>query len=129
MIIKQNTNIEDVAAIVGFGATLRLIQWYGGGNLYVPGEPIPDHPLIGLIGPAALRALCAEFGGQSIWIPREATRPDIEVKKSVAKLVLKGWGSMAIGLKLKISQRQVQRVRRELEDEGLLPKILRGKVP
>jgi hypothetical protein len=124
VIVRANRTIDDVAAIIGFSATVRLIQWHGGSNVYVPGTATPDHPLAALMGEPALRALVDEFGDQTVWVPNDVARADIEVKKSVAKLVLKGRGSLEISTELGISQRQVQRIRRELEDSGLLPKIL-----
>jgi hypothetical protein len=124
VIVRANRTIDDVAAIVGFSATLRLIQWYGGSNVYVPDSPTPNHPLTAILGESALRALCEEFGNQTLWVPSDIERPDIELKKSVAKAVLKGRGSLAISVELGITQRQVQRIRRDLEESGLLPKIL-----
>lgn len=121
---KPNTNIDDVAAIIGFSATVRLIQWYGGRNIYVPDQASPGHPLVALMGESALRALCSEFGNQTLWVPASTERADVALKKSVAKAVLKGRGSAEISAELGISQRQVQRLRRELEDAGLLPTLL-----
>jgi hypothetical protein len=128
VIVRVNTSIDDVAAIIGFSATVRLIQWFGGSNLYVPSEAVTGHPLAALMGESALRALCLEFGDQTIWIPKDmVAQSDMETKKAVAKAVLKGRGSLAISVELGITQRQVQRVRRELEAAGLLPKILPGE--
>jgi hypothetical protein len=128
VLVRANTCIDDVAAIIGFSATVRLIQWYGGRNIYIPSEASAGHPLAALMGESALRALCGEFGDQTLWVPSAAEQADLATKKSVAKLVLKGRGSLAISVELGITQRQVQRIRRELEAAGLLPKILPGNV-
>ena len=127
MIIKQNTAIEDVAAVIGFNATACLIQWHGGRNIYIPDKPTPSHPLAGLLGLVALTALCNAFGGQSIWLPAGTERADLVLKKAVAKGVLQGKGSARIAADHGITQRQVQRLRRELEQAGLLPLILQAK--
>ena len=81
--LRPNTAIEDVAAVIGFNATACLIQWHGGRNIYIPDKPTPSHPLAGLLGLVALathlgladgfagggnagldgwRSICAAFG-------------------------------------------------------------------
>ena len=52
--LRPNTAIEDVAAVIGFNATACLIQWHGGRNIYIPDKPTPSHPLAGLLGLVAL---------------------------------------------------------------------------
>ena len=126
MIQPTKTNLEDVAALIGFGATLRLIEWYGGSSVYVPDQPSEDHVLARLMGYPALRALSSEFGCQTIWIPEAPIRAQIETKRDVARRIIRGEGSTAISTALGISVRQVQRIRRELEDVGILPRILGG---
>ena len=46
MIVRANTNIDDVAAIIGFSATVRLIQWFGGSNIYIPGEATRNRAIL-----------------------------------------------------------------------------------
>jgi hypothetical protein len=121
---RPNSTIDDVCAIIGWSATVRLVTWFGGSNIYVPSTADPGHPLASLMGLPALRALCHEFSDQTLWIPATTSKADLEVKKAVAKALLKGRGSLAISIEVGISQRQVQRIRRELEDAGLVPKIL-----
>jgi hypothetical protein len=130
MIVRSNTTLDDICHLVGFSATIRLIEWHGGGHVYVPDAATPDHPLSKLMGESALRALCEEFGGQMVWVPADVAgqhRAALNLKKHVAKRYLKGEGSDTIALALDISRRQVQRIRRELEAAGILPVILRGK--
>jgi hypothetical protein len=130
MIVRANTNLDDVCHLVGFSATIRLIEWHGGGHIYVPDQATPDHPLAKLMGESALRALCDEFGGQMVWVPADVAgqhRAALDQKKQVARRYLKGEGSDTIAQALDISRRQVQRIRRELETAGILPVILRGK--
>lgn len=118
---RSNTNIDDVAAIIGFSATVRLIHWFGGSNIYVPDKARPGHPLATLMGEPALRALCDEFGSQTLWIPQALERSDMALKKAVAKGLLKGRPPLRIAEELGITIRHLQRLRKELEDAGLLP--------
>ena len=42
----QNTTLDDVSAVIGFSATLRLSAWFGdGGNVYVPAAAEVDEVL------------------------------------------------------------------------------------
>ena len=66
---QPNSTIEDVCAVIGFTATTRLIDWFGGNNIYVPSAPSDDHTIACLIGMPAMRALCLEFGDLTVWIP------------------------------------------------------------
>lgn len=125
--MKPNSNIEDVCAVIGFNATTRLIAWFGGNNVYVPSEASDDHTLACLIGAPALRALCREFGDSSVWIPATAHDVNVAVKRDVARLLRRGAGSLEVSKETGLSQRSVQRIRRELEELRLLPQVLGGK--
>lgn len=121
---QPNSTIEDVCAVIGFTATTRLIDWFGGNNIYVPSEPSDDHTLACIIGMPAMRALCLEFGDLTVWIPSTVHTAHIATKKQVAELLRKGGGSRSVSDATGLSQRQVQRIRRELEEFGLLPQVL-----
>lgn len=121
-----NSSIEDVCAVIGFTATVRLIDWYGGANVYVPGEATEEHPLALLLGAPALRALCREFGSETLWVPREIHEPKVHSKLRVARVLRAGHGARVAAQLLGISERQVQRARRDLERRGVLPEVLPG---
>lgn len=125
---QPNSTIEDVCAVIGFTATTRLIDWFGGNNIYVPSEPSDDHTLACLIGMPAMRALCLEFGDLTVWIPSTVHTEHIATKKQVAELFRKGGGSRAVSAATGLSQRHVQRLRRELEESGLVPQVLTKNV-
>lgn len=121
---QPNSTIEDVCAVIGFTATVRLVDWFGGNNIYVPTEASDDHTLSCLIGLPALRALCLEFGDLTVWIPATVHSEHLEIKKQVAQMLRNGGGSRSVAEATGLSQRHVQRLRRELEDAGLLPQVL-----
>lgn len=121
---STNTTIEDVCAVIGFTATAKLIDWFGGHNIYVPSHASDDHTLACLIGMPAMRALCAEFGDGTIWIPATVHTERVVVKKQVAELFKQGGGSRSVSDATGLSQRHVQRIRLELEEAGLLPQLL-----
>jgi hypothetical protein len=127
VLLRPNSTIDDVCALVGFSATVRLITWYGGSNLYVPTAPGEDHLLKALLGENSLARLIEEFGGTTVWVPSslsgQHTAADA-LKRQVRDLMLKGHGSRVIAEIVGTSQRQVQRIARDLEEAGLLPVIL-----
>ena len=125
---QPNSTIEDVCAVIGFTATTRLIDWFGGNNIYVPSEPSDDHTLACLIGMPAMRALCLEFGDLTVWIPATVHTEHVATKKQVAELFRNGGGSRSVSAATGLSQRHVQRLRRELEESGLVPQVLTKNV-
>lgn len=121
---RPNTTIDDVCATIGFSATIRLVGWFGGSNVYVPEQVDDGHKLAAVLGISAARALCSEFGSQTIWVPADPAgdrRRSYEVRKSVAKALLKSNSTQAVAEDLGLSVRQVQRIKKELEEGGLLP--------
>ena len=124
--LNQNTVLDDVCGLIGFSATIRLIEWYGGRHVYVPETPADDHPLALLLGAAALRALSREFGSTMIWVPKDATgkrRQGIQTKKAVARLLNKGHLVAQVAHSLGMSARQVSRIAQELLTLGLVSSI------
>ena len=119
-----NTILDDVCALIGVSATVRLVEWLGGRHVYVPCDPTPDHPLAKLIGAAALRALAEEFGGQPLWVPAHVLHRHHKataLKKQVAKLLFAGGTPQTVSRDLGISERQAQRIRKQLMEAGLVP--------
>lgn len=124
---RPNTTLDDVCALIGFTSTVTLIRWYGGTKVYIPGTAGADHVLARLIGLPAMRALVREFGNESLWVPDSPGgqhQAADALKKRVRTMVLEGWSTSSIAAELAISNRHVQRIRRELEDAGLLPESL-----
>ena len=124
MVVK-NTTLEDLSAVIGFSATLRLSAWYGDGvsNLYVPAEVREDSTLVKLVGVAAARLLSQEWGNQHLAVPYIN---DYEVdirRRATARMLERGFGTREIAAHLRISERRVQQMCRELEAEGLIPVI------
>ena len=71
-----------------------------------------------------MRALCAEFGDSILWIPPESVYPNTDTKKSIAGIIKAGGGTLDASKATGLSQRHVQRIRRELEELGVLPSVL-----
>lgn len=117
----QNSTLDDIAAVIGFSATLRLSAWLGDLNyLYVPAEVSEEHFLAKLIGISAAKALSKEWGGESLAIP--FAKPfEVDVKRRmVCRMLEQGFNTREIAKFLQVSERRVQQIQRELEMAGLI---------
>lgn len=120
--------LEDLGAEIGFTATSALVAWFGGANLYVPGEVREDHPLARTIGLGAFKRLVALWGGETLWIPINHAYEIDKRSREAVNLLARGMGSKAVSQALGISERRVQQLRAKAESTGLLPLILRAHV-
>lgn len=117
----RNTTLDDISAVIGFSATLRLVAWFGdGGNLYVPNTAEEGHLLVRLLGMAAAKRLCEAWPGEHLAVPRLRDHEDDLRKRFVARMIEKGFGTREIAGMQRISERRVQQILRELEVAGLV---------
>jgi hypothetical protein len=119
----QNTTLDDVAAVIGFSATLRLAAWFGGRtqNLYVPQQAAEGQTLVILLGMANAMRLSAEWGGEHLAVPGIEDYEDFVRKRHVGRMFEKGFGTREIASQMRLSERRVQQICRELEVAGLIP--------
>ena len=117
----RNTTLDDISAVIGFSATLRLVAWFGdGSNLYVPVVAEEGHLLVRLLGMAAAKRLCEAWPGEHLAVPRLRDHEDDLRKRFVARMIEKGFGTREIAGMQRISERRVQQILRELEVAGLV---------
>lgn len=62
--------LKRIAEVVGLDSALIISERYPGVTMYVPYEARPDHSLAKKFGLATMQALCAEFGGDKIMVPK-----------------------------------------------------------
>ena len=124
----RNTTLDDVAAVIGFSATLRLAAWFGdGGNLYVP-ETVSEHQVLAkLIGFSAAKRLSENWGGEHLSLPRLRAYEDDVLRRVVGRMLEKNFSSREIAVHMRISERRVQQIARELELAGLIEVVLPKK--
>lgn len=123
----KNGIIEDLGAVMGAEATLRLIAVCGGATLYVPMESSPDHAIAKIVGPAAFRNLSDAFGGETIDLPEADDFKRLRRVRRVAFWLAKGYRVSEIAKELGISARQVANYRAQAEELALLPMVFGGK--
>ncbi len=117
----KNTTLDDLAAVVGFSATLRLAAWFGDrGNVYIPDKCEDGQLLVKLIGLSAAKKLTEEWGHQHINIPRISQYEEDLTKRKIGRALAHGMAPREIANNERMGERRVQQICRELEVAGLI---------
>lgn len=117
----KNTTLDDLSAVIGFAATLRMSAWFGnGGNVYVPEHAMEGQLLVKLLGLPAASALSAEWGSQHISVPRLSGYEDDVIRRMAGRMFEHGMGSREVAMHMRMSERRVQQICRELECAELI---------
>lgn len=120
MLRQQNGLLEDLCAEIGYTATMTLVDFFGGASLYVPGEATEAHKLAKLIGFSAYRKLVATNGATTLNMPLDFQRERNQRNRLIGALILRGMNSKEIGAVCGISPRNVDYVKSELQNAGIL---------
>ena len=118
MIIK-NTMMDDICAVIGLNATLHLVAWSGGENLYIPNKIDASHFLSRLIGLDIARRLCNEWPSQVIQIPTLRGFEDLQKRKQIVRMFEMGFGISEIATNFQMTTRRVEQICRDFERAGL----------
>jgi hypothetical protein len=119
------TTLDDIAAVVGFSAALRLSAWYGDlGNVWVPREVDEGQLLPKLIGLSAAKRLSKEWGGEWLSIPRLSAYEDDVKRRTIKRMLERGFGAREVSDYVRLSERRVHQICRELEVIGLLEPVV-----
>ena len=124
---EPNTIVEDICAVIGYSATVRLVAWFGGDYLRIPDQYNPDHLLAKVIGRPAFKRLVEAMGGHSMFVPNDSFREQAHQMKCIYHLLRDGCSCRAIAAATNLSSRQVVNIRRRLEEIGLLPLVVKGR--
>lgn len=127
---KRNGVLEDVSAEIGYTATNALVDWFGGGWLFIPFAPDADHVIAKTIGYTPFSRLVKMFDGhvaneRLLWVPTGYEREIARRDRMIATFFTMGMGTKDIAGITYMSERHIQVLRSKLEDMGILPLILR----
>jgi hypothetical protein len=122
MAVRNNTTLDDYSAIIGFSATLKLVAFYGGKNLYVPGNVTEDQEVSKLLGVSAAVALSREFGFEWVFVPDMASFEQDRQRGMIWGMLRRGVPVQDIARWVRMSERRIMQIRTELEAENLLGK-------
>lgn len=67
--MEWNPTTETLIDVLGISTAVKLLDRFGGRDLYVPREATADHPITCQIGPQPAERLCRAFGGRQIRLP------------------------------------------------------------
>ena len=125
--IPLNTALEDIGSAIGYSATNRLVDWFGGTYLYVPDHADAEHQIAKVIGLPAMVHLCKYFGRTVLSLPVDYQREVTRRNRMICSMLQHGLGENEISRMTFISGSMVRKIRLQLEGDGLLPMILTGK--
>lgn len=91
---------------------LKLCDYYGSSRLRPPKTMSINHKLIGIIGREDAIALCQEYGGEFINLPKCAMLQVFARKKKILKSIKEeGLSNREVGIKFQISSRYVTKIK------------------
>jgi len=103
--------VENIARVIGAGATARLIATFGGGRMYIAQHPGRADAIARVIGEEAAEVLGSIFGGERIWLPNDAGH---QTRRRISLLRRRGSSVSRIARELRLSERYVYKVLAEL---------------
>ena len=120
MELKGNM-LDDLSAVIGFTATVRLAAWYGdSAALVIPIKPDKRHTVCKVIGVHLTKKLSAEWGGKTIAIPRLANYERDLNNRLIMRMLEQGFECREISRAIRMSKDRVMQIMHELEEAGLL---------
>lgn len=121
---SQNTTLDDLAAVIGFSATVRLSAWFSNGSsLYIP-EIVTDECLLTkLVGRPAAERLSREWPKKLIWIPTMSSYDELRRRRMICRMLEQKFGSKEIARTIGMSEKRILQITRELEIEGFLQPV------
>jgi len=103
------SSMQFVSDLIGLEPTLKLLQVYGGRNVYIPKKARDNHPIARIAGREALEKLAAEFGGLALQFPMAAW-----AQSKARNRVIRAKRTSASGSELardfKLSERQIWKI-------------------
>lgn len=105
--------VENIARVIGAGATARLITTFGGGRVYIAQNPGPADAVARVIGAEAAGMLGAIFGGERIWFPNDSGHL---TRRRISAMRRRGSSVARIARRLRLSERYVYKVLAQLRD-------------
>ena len=107
---------EELEEIVGPVMMREIVGRFGGRELYIKPEPLPDEPLTVLLGLGLAEKVALRFSGESIEIPMDTTHRRVGRNQMICAEYLKGSSHKALVKKWGLCARQIRYI---LADGGV----------
>jgi Mor family transcriptional regulator len=110
--------LQDLVALIGLHATMKLVEHYGGIRLYVPkGEMGDGHELVKLIGREASELLQSEYAGESHFDIPLAMGAMRAVRNANIRTDRQAMSVSETARKYRTTERHIRFICNELEDD------------
>lgn len=110
---KLNGVIEDLGAIMGAEATLRLVAVFGGASLYVPNTPEATHPIALVVGQRPYLRLVDAYAGQSLSLPAGSEFLRLRRMRQVVRLLAEGVSTEELARRFGCAPRTIRNIRNQ----------------
>lgn len=123
--------VEDLCSLIGYTATCSLVDWFGGGNVFIPNQIDRGHPLCKVLGVSAFIRLFNYYDGKKgneriLWVPTGYQREIDRRDRMIAALYSCGLDTSQISSIACMSKRHVQSVKQRIEQLGLMDMVVRN---
>lgn len=119
--------LRELADLLGLPATLQLVRYYGGVDLYLPKNLPSNHDLVLILGVEAARRLIDHYGHGVLRLPLARTA----MLRARDRLIIDGYtrGKTARGLAMEhgISERQVRAVLARTPEDDRQARLFDGE--
>lgn len=124
-----NSTLDDISAVIGFSATVRLAANYGDRDVNVPLVVSDLHPVAKLIGVSRMNALHSNWQGDRIAVP-SLKMVESEIRRAkILSLLLQGISTYTIAEVMALTDRRVYQLKKEFTEIGLLDAGIGSKNP
>jgi hypothetical protein len=130
---RTNGVVEDLCFLIGYTATCSLVDWFGGGNVFIPNQIDHSHPLCKVLGVSAFVRLFNYYDGKKgndriLWVPTGYQREIDRRDRMIAGLYSCGLTTSQIASIACMSKRHVQSVKHRIDQLGLMDLVVRNRV-
>ena len=111
--MRLNGTLEDLGAVMGTEAAMRLVAVFGGGQLYVPMMADAEHPIALVVGRSPFRHLVATLGGETISVPAAGEFMRLRRVRQVVRLLADGVTVEELARRFDYTPRTIRNIRNE----------------
>jgi hypothetical protein len=101
---------QEICEIVGFDATLRLIEDHGGTKLYIPAELPEDHFLIELLGEEKAKKLCWHYSTLQVSVPVANQMKATARYRAIVALRQQGYSKTKLARLFQLTERRIEQI-------------------
>ena len=116
---KENGMLEDLGAVMGTEAAVRLVAVFGRGQLYVPHTAESGHPIEHVVGRRPFKRLVNEFGGETITVPAAGDFQRLRRMRQVVRLLSEGFSVEELSRLFEYTPRTIRNIERQAARIGL----------